>query len=81
MKKPSIAVPTTKHLLRLAEMEQTVVEQDSSLSTLDNRLKAVSGELERQRAAAIMQAKEHAIERSKLVSPPRYQFVFNETGR
>ncbi|XP_046890019.1 centrosomal protein of 290 kDa isoform X2 [Hypomesus transpacificus] len=66
MKKPSIAVPTTKHLLRLAEMEQTVVEQDSSLSTLDNRLKAVSGELERQRAAAIMQAKEHAIERSKL---------------
>lgn len=65
MKKPSISVPTSKHLVRLAEMEQTVVEQDSSLSSLSQKLKSATAELERQRTTMAMQAKEHADERSK----------------
>uniref|UniRef100_A0A6Q2YD43 Centrosomal protein of 290kDa coiled-coil region domain-containing protein n=1 Tax=Esox lucius TaxID=8010 RepID=A0A6Q2YD43_ESOLU len=66
MKKPTITVPTTKHLVRLAEMEQTVVEQDSSLSSLTDRLKGLAAELERQRNLTAMQAKDHASERAKL---------------
>ncbi|KAM4619168.1 centrosomal protein of 290 kDa [Polymixia lowei] len=66
MKKPSISVPTSKHLVRLAEMEQTVVEQDSSLSSLSERLKVATAELERHRAAMATQAKEHADEKSKI---------------
>lgn len=66
MKKPSITVPTTKHLVRLAEMEQVVAEQDSSLSSLTERLRAATAELERRRAAAASQAKEHEDERAKL---------------
>ncbi|CAB1313460.1 unnamed protein product [Coregonus sp. 'balchen'] len=60
MKKPTITVPTSKHLVRLAEMEQTVEEQDSSLSSLTDRLK------ERQRNFTAMQAKEHTSEKAKL---------------
>ncbi|KAK6317889.1 hypothetical protein J4Q44_G00111800 [Coregonus suidteri] len=66
MKKPTITVPTTKHLVRLAEMEQTVVEQDRSLSSLTDRLKGLTAELDRQRNLTAMQAKEHASERAKL---------------
>uniref|UniRef100_A0A8C8LUW3 Centrosomal protein of 290kDa coiled-coil region domain-containing protein n=1 Tax=Oncorhynchus tshawytscha TaxID=74940 RepID=A0A8C8LUW3_ONCTS len=47
--KPTITVPTTKHLVRLAEMEQTVVEQDRSLSSMTDRLKGLIAELDRQR--------------------------------
>uniref|UniRef100_A0A674EP15 Centrosomal protein 290 n=1 Tax=Salmo trutta TaxID=8032 RepID=A0A674EP15_SALTR len=47
--KPTITVPTTKHLVRLAEMEQTVVEQDHSLSSMTDRLKGLIAELDRQR--------------------------------
>uniref|UniRef100_A0A674EPN8 Centrosomal protein 290 n=1 Tax=Salmo trutta TaxID=8032 RepID=A0A674EPN8_SALTR len=46
---PTITVPTTKHLVRLAEMEQTVVEQDHSLSSMTDRLKGLIAELDRQR--------------------------------
>uniref|UniRef100_A0A4W5N3Q1 Centrosomal protein 290 n=1 Tax=Hucho hucho TaxID=62062 RepID=A0A4W5N3Q1_9TELE len=66
MKKPTITVPTTKHLVRLAEMEQTVVEQDRSLSSMTDRLKGLTAELDRQRNLTAMQAKEHASERAKL---------------
>nr|XP_029523284.1 centrosomal protein of 290 kDa isoform X1 [Oncorhynchus nerka] len=66
MKKPTITVPTTKHLVRLAEMEQTVVEQDRSLSSMTDRLKGLIAELDRQRNLTAMQAKEHASERAKL---------------
>ncbi|KAM6973340.1 centrosomal protein of 290 kDa [Aplochiton taeniatus] len=66
MKKPSITVPTTKHLVRLAEMEQVVVEQDSSLSSLTDRLRAAAADLDRQKAAAASQAEEHGVERAKL---------------
>uniref|UniRef100_A0A8C8G5C4 Centrosomal protein of 290kDa coiled-coil region domain-containing protein n=1 Tax=Oncorhynchus tshawytscha TaxID=74940 RepID=A0A8C8G5C4_ONCTS len=64
--KPTITVPTTKHLVRLAEMEQTVVEQDRSLSSMTDRLKGLIAELDRQRNLTAMQAKEHASERAKL---------------
>uniref|UniRef100_A0A4W5N3S0 Centrosomal protein 290 n=1 Tax=Hucho hucho TaxID=62062 RepID=A0A4W5N3S0_9TELE len=63
---PTITVPTTKHLVRLAEMEQTVVEQDRSLSSMTDRLKGLTAELDRQRNLTAMQAKEHASERAKL---------------
>uniref|UniRef100_A0AAY4CGZ3 BZIP domain-containing protein n=1 Tax=Denticeps clupeoides TaxID=299321 RepID=A0AAY4CGZ3_9TELE len=44
--KPTITVPTTMHLVHLAEMKQTVAEQDSSLSSLTDKLKVVTAELE-----------------------------------
>ncbi|KAM9854835.1 centrosomal protein of 290 kDa [Aulostomus maculatus] len=66
MKKPSISVPTPKHLERLAELEQTVAEQDVSLSTITEKLKLTAAELERRRTVAETQAKKHADEMSKL---------------
>uniref|UniRef100_A0A4W5RCV5 Uncharacterized protein n=1 Tax=Hucho hucho TaxID=62062 RepID=A0A4W5RCV5_9TELE len=66
MKKPTITVLTSKHVVRLAEMEQTVVEQDSSLSSLTDRLKGLTKELDRQRNFTAMQAKAHASEKAKL---------------
>lgn len=60
MKKPTITVPTSKHLLRLAEMEQTVAEQDNSLSSLTQKLKTVTAELDHQRQVTAAQAMEHA---------------------
>ncbi|KAI1888582.1 hypothetical protein AGOR_G00186650 [Albula goreensis] len=66
MKKPTIDVPTTKQLRRLAEMEQTVAEQDNSLSSLNAKLKTVTAELEKQRLVMAARAKEHAAERERL---------------
>nr|XP_015208279.1 PREDICTED: centrosomal protein of 290 kDa isoform X3 [Lepisosteus oculatus] len=66
MKKPNIAVPTTKHLVRLAEMEQTVAEQDNSLSSLTEKLKRVTADLEKQKQITSMKMKEHENEKAKL---------------
>ncbi|XP_030637377.1 centrosomal protein of 290 kDa [Chanos chanos] len=66
MKKPTIAVPTSKHLVRLAEMEQTVAEQDNSLSSLTQKLRAVTAELDKQRQLSVLQAKEHNLDMAKL---------------
>lgn len=65
MKKPSISVPTSKHLERLAELEQTVAEQDVSLSSVTEKLRLTTAELERQRVAMETQAKKHADQMSK----------------
>lgn len=65
MKKPTIKVPTSKHLERLAELEQTVAEQDISLSSVTERLKLTASELERHRVAMETQANKHADEISK----------------
>lgn len=65
MKKPTITVPTNKHLVRLAEMEQTVAEQDNSLSSLTHKLKVVIAELDQQRQLAATQAMEHAAETAR----------------
>ncbi|XP_074489789.1 centrosomal protein of 290 kDa isoform X6 [Sebastes fasciatus] len=66
MKKPSIRVATTKHLERLAELEQIVAEQDSSLYSVTEKLKLASAEMERQRTTVETLAKKHAHEMSKL---------------
>ncbi|XP_054889786.1 centrosomal protein of 290 kDa isoform X3 [Poeciliopsis prolifica] len=66
MKKPAIRVPTPKHLERLAELEQTVAEQDASLSSVTEKLKLTAVELEQHRINMEMQAKKHAEEMAKL---------------
>ncbi|XP_054864905.1 centrosomal protein of 290 kDa isoform X3 [Amphiprion ocellaris] len=66
MKKSTISVPTSKHLKRLAELEQTVAEQDISLCSITEKLKLTTAELDRQRTAMETQAKKHADEISKL---------------
>lgn len=57
MEKPS-SLPSSKHFLRLAEMEQTVVEQDNSLASLVGKLKKTSSELEKQKQITLMKIKE-----------------------
>ncbi|XP_072291649.1 centrosomal protein of 290 kDa [Eucyclogobius newberryi] len=47
MKKPAFKAPGLKHLERLAELEQTVTEQDLSLTSLSQKLRLKSEELER----------------------------------
>ncbi|XP_016536330.1 centrosomal protein of 290 kDa-like [Poecilia formosa] len=66
MKKPAIRVLTPKHLERLAELEQTVAEQDASLSSVTEKLKLTAAELEQHRIAMETQAKKHAEETAKL---------------
>uniref|UniRef100_G1KLB8 Centrosomal protein 290 n=1 Tax=Anolis carolinensis TaxID=28377 RepID=G1KLB8_ANOCA len=73
MKKPSLAVPANKHLIRLAEMEQTVAEQDSSLASLLNKLKKTSYELQKQKQMTVAKIKDfdnirqkHAAEEKEL---------------
>ncbi|XP_061139377.1 centrosomal protein of 290 kDa-like isoform X2 [Syngnathus typhle] len=66
MKKPSITVPTSKHLDRMAELEQTVVEQDMSLVSVTNKLKMAGVELEQVKSAMDTQAKKHVDEMSRL---------------
>uniref|UniRef100_A0ABM5GFH0 Centrosomal protein of 290 kDa n=1 Tax=Pogona vitticeps TaxID=103695 RepID=A0ABM5GFH0_9SAUR len=58
MKKPSLAVPANKHLIRLAEMEQTVAEQDSSLASLLSKLKKTSSDLQKQKQITLTKMKE-----------------------
>lgn len=81
MKKPTITVPTNKHLVRLAEMEQTVAEQDNSLSSLTHKLKVVIAELDQQRQLAAAQAMEHAAETArweiKTRRETRYQDIYS----
>ncbi|XP_028813542.1 centrosomal protein of 290 kDa isoform X9 [Denticeps clupeoides] len=73
MKKPTITVPTTMHLVHLAEMKQTVAEQDSSLSSLTDKLKVVTAELEKHKLITASQATEHAAEKAKLEEHYSYQ--------
>ncbi|XP_053439667.1 centrosomal protein of 290 kDa isoform X4 [Nycticebus coucang] len=58
IKQSPTPVPTNKHFIRLAEMEQTVAEQDDSLSSLMVKLKKVSQDLERQREINELKVKE-----------------------
>ncbi|XP_077195096.1 centrosomal protein of 290 kDa isoform X2 [Paroedura picta] len=66
VKKPSLVVPTNKHLIRLAEMEQTVAEQDSSLTSLLSRLKKTSSDLQKQKQITIAKIKEFENVRAQL---------------
>lgn len=65
MKKPTLNVPSARQMERLAEMEQMVAEQDTSLSSLTHRVKVLSAELERQRHVIGSQAKEHAAQTAR----------------
>ncbi|XP_054552126.1 centrosomal protein of 290 kDa isoform X3 [Talpa occidentalis] len=58
IKQSPAPVVTNKHFIRLAEMEQTVAEQDDSLSSLLMKLKKVSQELERQKEITELKIKE-----------------------
>ncbi|XP_016054929.1 PREDICTED: centrosomal protein of 290 kDa [Miniopterus natalensis] len=58
LKQSPTPVPTNKHFIRLAEMEQTVAEQDDSLSSLLIKLKKVSQELERQKEITELKIKD-----------------------
>ncbi|CAM5084516.1 unnamed protein product [Eretmochelys imbricata] len=58
MKKPSLSVPTNKHFIRLAEMEQTVAEQDNSIALLLGRLKKTSFDLEKQKQLTLLKIRE-----------------------
>ncbi|XP_013931170.1 PREDICTED: centrosomal protein of 290 kDa [Thamnophis sirtalis] len=49
IQKPSLAVPASKHLIRVAELEQTIAEQDSSLNSLLSKLKKTSTDLQKQK--------------------------------
>ncbi|XP_063783728.1 centrosomal protein of 290 kDa [Pseudophryne corroboree] len=49
MKKPTLHIPSSEQLIRLAEMEQTVIEQDNSLATLSKKLKNVTSQLDREK--------------------------------
>uniref|UniRef100_A0A8C2Z654 Centrosomal protein 290 n=1 Tax=Cyclopterus lumpus TaxID=8103 RepID=A0A8C2Z654_CYCLU len=44
--KPAIRLPSTKHLERLADLEQTVAEQDDSLSSVSGKLRLATAELD-----------------------------------
>ncbi|XP_040413951.1 centrosomal protein of 290 kDa isoform X2 [Cygnus olor] len=65
MEKPS-SLPSSKHFLRLAEMEQTVVEQDNSLASLVGKLKKTSSDLEKQKQITLMKIKEFQTIRAQL---------------
>ncbi|XP_033263038.1 centrosomal protein of 290 kDa isoform X1 [Orcinus orca] len=58
IKQSPTPVPTNKHFIHLAEMEQRVAEQDDSLSLLVIKLKNVSQDLERQREVTELKVKE-----------------------
>ncbi|XP_066865940.1 centrosomal protein of 290 kDa [Kogia breviceps] len=58
IKQSPTPVPTNKHFIRLAEMEQRVAEQDDSLSSLVIKLKKVSQDLERQKEVTELKVKE-----------------------
>ncbi|XP_028745814.1 centrosomal protein of 290 kDa [Peromyscus leucopus] len=58
IKQPPVPVPTNKHFIRLAEMEQTVAEQDDSLASLLTKLKKVSKDLERQKEITELKVRE-----------------------
>uniref|UniRef100_A0AAQ5ZLM5 Centrosomal protein of 290kDa coiled-coil region domain-containing protein n=1 Tax=Amphiprion ocellaris TaxID=80972 RepID=A0AAQ5ZLM5_AMPOC len=61
MKKSTISVPTSKHLKRLAELEQTVAEQDISLCSITEKLKLTTAELDRQRTGICFRLEENHV--------------------
>ncbi|XP_048790573.1 centrosomal protein of 290 kDa isoform X2 [Lagopus muta] len=66
MEDPSLSLNSNKHFARLAEMEQTVVEQDNSLASLVGKLKKTSSDLEKQKQITMMKIKEFETIRTQL---------------
>lgn len=58
VKKTSLSLSNNKYFLHLAEMEQTVAEQDNSLASLVGKLKKTSSDLEKQKQITLMKIKE-----------------------
>ncbi|XP_068256860.1 centrosomal protein of 290 kDa isoform X3 [Nyctibius grandis] len=65
-KKTSLSLSNNKHFLCLAEMEQTVAEQDNSLASLVGKLKKTSSDLEKQKQITLMKIKEFESIRAQL---------------
>ncbi|XP_036615279.1 centrosomal protein of 290 kDa [Trichosurus vulpecula] len=66
MKQPSVPVATSKHFMRLAEMEQTVAEQDNSLCSLLTKMKKMSHEIDIQKQITLTKVKEFESIRARL---------------
>ncbi|NXJ59339.1 CE290 protein, partial [Rostratula benghalensis] len=66
MKKTSLSLSDNNHFIRLAEMEQTVAEQDNSLASLVGKLKKTTSDLEKQKQITLMKIKEFEIIRTRL---------------
>ncbi|CAM9993660.1 unnamed protein product [Bubo scandiacus] len=66
VKKTTLSLSNNKHFLRLAEMEQTVAEQDNSLASLLLKLKKTSSDLEKQKQITSMKIKEFETVRAQL---------------
>ncbi|KAM7129000.1 centrosomal protein of 290 kDa isoform 1-T1 [Ciconia maguari] len=66
VEKTSLSLSNNKHFLRLAEMEQTVAEQDNSLASLVGKLKKTSSDLEKQKQITLMKIKEFETIRAQL---------------
>ncbi|KFP64166.1 Centrosomal protein of 290 kDa, partial [Cariama cristata] len=64
VKKTSLS--NNEHFLHLAEMEQTVAEQDSSLASLVGKLNKASFDLEKQKQITVMKTKEFETIRADL---------------
>ncbi|XP_059672669.1 centrosomal protein of 290 kDa [Gavia stellata] len=65
-KKTSLSLSDNTHFVRLAEMEQTVAEQDNSLASLVGKLKKTSSDLEKQKQITLMKIKEFETVRAQL---------------
>ncbi|XP_068951217.1 centrosomal protein of 290 kDa isoform X1 [Petaurus breviceps papuanus] len=66
MKQPSVPVATSKHFMHLAEMEQTVAEQDNSLCSLLTKMKKMSHEIDIQKQITLTKVKEFESIRARL---------------
>ncbi|NXV18852.1 CE290 protein, partial [Cepphus grylle] len=66
MKKTALSLSNNNHFFRLAEMEQTVAEQDNSLASLVGKLKKTSSDLEKQKQITLMKIKEFETIRARL---------------
>ncbi|XP_030336726.1 centrosomal protein of 290 kDa isoform X2 [Strigops habroptila] len=64
--KTSSSLSNNKHFLHLAEVEQTVAEQDNSLTSLVGKLKKTSFDLEKQNQITSMKIKEFETIRAQL---------------
>ncbi|NWU51426.1 CE290 protein, partial [Dromas ardeola] len=67
MKKTSLSLSNNNHFFRLAEMEQTVAEQDNSLASLVGKLKKTSSDLEKQKQITLLKIKEFETIRAQLL--------------
>ncbi|KAG8439537.1 hypothetical protein GDO86_005659 [Hymenochirus boettgeri] len=66
IKKPSLQIPSNENLLRLAEMEQTIAEQDNTLTVLSNQLRKATSELEIQKKITIEKVNEFDNSKARL---------------